>query len=202
MAPSARVAVSPTATSGLVLEAALAFVVSGLGFAAWVVFCSDSVGAVLLVSLPMLTPTKTAAMSRTIRANTPPPTSSTLLDTNSPLAALEAAYRSLEARACKGTHRLGLRSSFASHTSRIGYFLSASLLENQRVDEEEAILDEAMENLGEVTQRLRAIRNRLWAAGAEDRINYLDLAHRVSSALAMTEAASLEARRRRSKQER
>jgi hypothetical protein len=68
------------------------------------------------------------------------------------------------------------------------------------VDEEEAILDEAMENLTEATQRLRAIRNRLWAAGLEDRVNYRDLAHRVHSALAMTEAAYLAARRRRSNQ--
>jgi hypothetical protein len=57
------------------------------------------------------------------------------------------------------------------------------------VDEEDAILDETMETLGEATQRLKAIRNRLWAAGVEDRVNYRDLAHRVSSALAMTEAA-------------
>ncbi len=72
--------------------------------------------------------------------------------------------------------------------------------EEQGVDGEEAILDEAMENLTEATQRLRAIRNRLWAAGVEERVNYRDLAHRVSSALAMTEAAYLEARRRRSNQ--
>ncbi len=64
------------------------------------------------------------------------------------------------------------------------------------MDEEEAILDETMETLGEATQRLRAVRNRLWAAGVEDRVNYRDLAHRVQSALAMTEAAYLEARRR------
>ena len=64
------------------------------------------------------------------------------------------------------------------------------------MDEDEAILDEAMENLTEATQRLRAIRNRLSAAGVEDRVNYRDLAHRVNSALAMTEAAYLEARRR------
>jgi hypothetical protein len=72
----------------------------------------------------------------------------------------------------------------------------ACVLENQRVDEEEAILDETMETLGEATQRLRAIRNRLWAIGLEDRVNYRDLAHSVRSALAMTEAAYLEARRR------
>jgi hypothetical protein len=64
------------------------------------------------------------------------------------------------------------------------------------VDEEEAILDETIETLGEATQRLRAVRNRLWAAGLEDRVNYRDLTHRVQSALAMTEAAYLEARRR------
>ena len=86
--------------------------------------------------------------------------------------------------------------------TQIDYFLSLSLLENQRVNDEEAILDEAMENLTEATQRLRAIRNRLWATGLEERVNYRDLAHSVSSALAMTEAAYLEARRRRSKQER
>ena len=62
--------------------------------------------------------------------------------------------------------------------------------------EEEAILDEAMENLTEATQRLRAIRNLLWATGVEDRVGYRDLAQRVHSALAMTEAAYLEARRR------
>jgi hypothetical protein len=71
------------------------------------------------------------------------------------------------------------------------------VVENQRVDEEEeAILDEAMENLTEAAQKLSAIRNRLWATGVEDRVNYRDLAHRMHSALAMTEAAYLEARRR------
>ena len=76
-----------------------------------------------------------------------------------------------------------------------------SLLENQRVNDEEAILVEIVETLGEATQRLRAIRNRLRATGLEERVNYRDLAHRVHSALAMTEAAYLEARRRRSKQD-
>ena len=89
--------------------------------------------------------------------------------------------------------------------TQIDYFLSVSLLENQGVNDEEAILDEAMENLTEATQRLRAIRNRLWATGVEDKmedkVNYRNLARRVSSALAMTEATYLEARRR-SKQER
>ncbi len=69
------------------------------------------------------------------------------------------------------------------------------------MNDEEAILDEIVETLGEATQRLRAIRNRLRATGLEERVNYRDLAHRVHSALAMTEAAYLEARRRRSKQD-
>jgi hypothetical protein len=69
------------------------------------------------------------------------------------------------------------------------------------VDEEEAILEETMDNLTEATQRLRAIRNRLWATGLEERVNYRDLAHRVHSALGMTEAAYLEARRRRSERD-
>ena len=86
--------------------------------------------------------------------------------------------------------------AIGQRVSKLAIFLLASLLENQGVDEEEAIFDEAMETLGEATQRLRAIRNRLWATGLEDRVNYRDLAHRVSSALAMTEAAYLEARRR------
>ena len=64
------------------------------------------------------------------------------------------------------------------------------------MDDEEAILDEATETIGKATQRLRAIRNRLWATRLEERVNYRDLAHRVHSALAMTEAAYLEARRR------
>ncbi|MDQ3922022.1 MAG: hypothetical protein M3248_06720 [Actinomycetota bacterium] len=64
------------------------------------------------------------------------------------------------------------------------------------MNDEEAILVEIVETLGEATQRLRAIRNRLRATGLEERVNYRDLAHRVHSALAMTEAAYLEARRR------
>ena len=68
-----------------------------------------------------------------------------------------------------------------------------SLLENQRVNDEEAILVEIVETLGEATQRLRAIRNRLRATGLEDRVNYRDLAHRVHSALAMRNRISEEA---------
>ena len=80
--------------------------------------------------------------------------------------------------------------------TQIDYFLLACVLENQRVDDEEVILEEAVDTLKEAARRLRAVRNRLWQTGLEDRANYRDLAHRVSSALAMTEAAYMEARRR------
>lgn len=62
--------------------------------------------------------------------------------------------------------------------------------------DEEAVLDEAMDNLGEAAQRIRATRNWSWSAGLDDHSNYRDLTHRVSTALAMTEAAFVEARRR------
>ncbi len=62
--------------------------------------------------------------------------------------------------------------------------------------DEEAILTEVMDTLKEATQRLRATKNRLWAAEMDDKQAYRDLAYRISSALAMTEAAYLEARRR------
>jgi hypothetical protein len=64
------------------------------------------------------------------------------------------------------------------------------------VTDEEAILDEAMDNLMEAAQRIRATQNRLWSVGLDDHPNYRNLCHRVSSALAMTEAAFFEARRR------
>jgi hypothetical protein len=61
--------------------------------------------------------------------------------------------------------------------------------------DEEAILDEAMDNLREATQRIRGTQNRLWSAGLEDHPNYRNLSHRLSSAL-MTEAAFFEVKRR------
>ncbi len=62
--------------------------------------------------------------------------------------------------------------------------------------DEEAILDKAKDNLEEAAQRIRATRNRLWSAGMDDHPNYRDLTHRVMTALAMTDAAFVEARRR------
>jgi hypothetical protein len=61
---------------------------------------------------------------------------------------------------------------------------------------EEPILDEAMENLKEAARLVRATQNRLWATGRIDHPDYRDLTHRMSLALAMTEAAYVEARRR------
>jgi hypothetical protein len=62
---------------------------------------------------------------------------------------------------------------------------------------EESILEEAMDNLREATQRIRATENRMLAAGMPEQPGYRGLFVRVSGALAMTEAAFLEARRRR-----
>ncbi len=62
---------------------------------------------------------------------------------------------------------------------------------------QEPILEEAMDSLREATQRIRAVENRMLAAGMPDLPNYRNLFVRVSGALAMTEAAFLEARRRR-----
>jgi hypothetical protein len=64
------------------------------------------------------------------------------------------------------------------------------------VNGEGPILDEAMENLKEATRLVRATQNRLWSADMDDHPNYRDLTHRVMTALAMTEAAFVEARRR------
>ena len=69
-------------------------------------------------------------------------------------------------------------------------------LYNERMSEEDAILDEAMDNLRECIQRFRATQSRLHAAGLDENPNYRDLLHRVRTALAMSEAAFMEARRR------
>jgi hypothetical protein len=64
------------------------------------------------------------------------------------------------------------------------------------VNAEGPILDEAMENLKEAARLIRVTQNTLWSAGMDDHPDYRDLTHRVSSALAITEAAYIEARRR------
>jgi ABC-type enterobactin transport system permease subunit len=64
------------------------------------------------------------------------------------------------------------------------------------VNEDGPVLDETMENLKEAARLVRATQNRLWSAGKIDHPDYRELTHRVSSVLAMTEAAYVEVRRR------
>jgi hypothetical protein len=54
-----------------------------------------------------------------------------------------------------------------------------------------------MDNLKEAGQRIRATQSLLRSQGMTDGENHRDLLMRLSTALAMTEAAYLEARRRR-----
>jgi hypothetical protein len=58
-------------------------------------------------------------------------------------------------------------------------------------------LEEAMDNLKEAGQRIRATQSLMRSQGMTDGENHRDLLTRLSTALAMTEAAYLEARRRR-----
>jgi hypothetical protein len=62
---------------------------------------------------------------------------------------------------------------------------------------DESVLDEIQDNTKEAGQRLRASLNLLRSQGMLDDGNYRELVTRLSTALAMTEAAYLEARRRR-----
>jgi predicted RNase H-like HicB family nuclease len=61
---------------------------------------------------------------------------------------------------------------------------------------EDAVLEEAMDNLKEAGQRIRATQGLMRSEGMTDGENYRDLLTRLSTALAMTEAAYFEARRR------
>ena len=85
--------------------------------------------------------------------------------------------------------------------TRLGLDVRTALVESRTetggvVAGEELILDEAMDNLKEAAQRIRASQNRLRASGLVDHPNYGELSYRLSAALAMTEAAFVEARRR------
>jgi hypothetical protein len=62
--------------------------------------------------------------------------------------------------------------------------------------DEDTILEEAMDNLKEAGQRIRATQSLMRSQGMMEGQNYRDLLTRLSTALAMTEAAYLEARRR------
>jgi hypothetical protein len=63
--------------------------------------------------------------------------------------------------------------------------------------DDDSVLEEAMGNLREAGQRIRATQSLMRSQGMNDGENYRDLLTRLSTALAMTEAAYLEARRRR-----
>jgi hypothetical protein len=65
------------------------------------------------------------------------------------------------------------------------------------VTNEDTILEEAMDNLKEAGQRIRATQSLMRSQGMTEAENHRDLLTRPSAALAMTEAAYLEARRRR-----
>jgi hypothetical protein len=65
------------------------------------------------------------------------------------------------------------------------------------VADEDSVLEEAMDNLKVAGQRIRATQGLMRSEGMTDGENYRDLLMRFATALAMTEAAYLEARRRR-----
>ncbi len=54
---------------------------------------------------------------------------------------------------------------------------------------EDSVLEEAMDNLREAAQRIRATQNLMHARGMTEEVNYRELLTRLSTALAMTEAA-------------
>ena len=62
---------------------------------------------------------------------------------------------------------------------------------------ENSALEEAMDNLREAGQRIRTTQHLLRAQGMTESEDYRELLTRLSTALAMVEAAYLEARRRR-----
>ena len=62
---------------------------------------------------------------------------------------------------------------------------------------QDTVLEEAMEYLKEAGQRIRATQSLMRSEGMTEGENHRDLLTRLSTALAMTEAAYLEAKRRR-----
>ena len=63
--------------------------------------------------------------------------------------------------------------------------------------DKDTVLEEAMDNLKEAGQRIKATQSLMRSEGMTDGENYRDLLTRLATALTMTEAANLEARRRR-----
>jgi len=62
--------------------------------------------------------------------------------------------------------------------------------------DEDTVLDEAMDNLKVAGQRIRATQSLMRSQGMNDGENHRDFLTRLSTALAITEAAYLEARHR------
>jgi predicted RNase H-like HicB family nuclease len=63
--------------------------------------------------------------------------------------------------------------------------------------DEDTVLEEAMDNLREAGQRIRATQSLMLSEGMTEGEDYRELLTHLSTALAMTEAAYLETRRRR-----
>ena len=62
--------------------------------------------------------------------------------------------------------------------------------------DEDTVLQEAMDNLKQAGQRIRATQSLVRSEGMSEGENYRDLLTPISTAIAMTEAAYLEAQRR------
>jgi hypothetical protein len=65
------------------------------------------------------------------------------------------------------------------------------------VNDEESALEKAIANLREAAHRIRATQNLMHSQGMTEDVNYRELLTRLSTALTMTEAACVEAKRRR-----
>ena len=62
--------------------------------------------------------------------------------------------------------------------------------------DKDTVLEEAMDNLKEAGQRIRATQSLMRSEGMIDDADYRELVSRLSTSLAMVEAAYMEARRR------
>ena len=60
-----------------------------------------------------------------------------------------------------------------------------------------SVLEEAIANLREAAHRIRTTQNVMHSQGMTENVNYRELLMRLSTALAMTEAAYVEVKRRR-----
>jgi hypothetical protein len=65
------------------------------------------------------------------------------------------------------------------------------------VTNEDSVLEEALDNLREAAQRIRATQNVMHAQGMTEEVSYRELLTRLSLALAMAEAAYVEVKRKR-----